>query len=226
MTVDRRSPAPLPPGALLRERPLRQGALGALLNTLTTSSVLTLATLYMQNTRGRSPLVAGLMLLPFSLAVIAGSALAAPLLARCRPQRVIAAGLAAIAVCDAALILAASSPWALPMCVAVGGAGIGMSSVAATGLGTSVAVSARGTASGVINTAAQLGTSVGIALLLLVAALTTGVPEPRKPVPAAAWGLAALISLAGAGTFGIWDRRAAARAAQQPRQLAAGSQGR
>ena len=95
-----------------------------------------------------------------------------------------------------------------------------------TGLGTSVAVSARGTASGVINTAAQLGTSVGIALLLLVAALTTGVPEPHKPVPAVAWALAALISLAGAATFGIWDRRAAARAAQQPRQLAAGSQGR
>jgi len=226
IAIDRRSPAPLLPRALLRERPLRQGAVGALLNTLTTSSVLTLATLYMQNTRARSPLVAGLMLLPFSLAVIAGSALAAPLLARWRPQRVVAAGLTAIAVCDAALILAASSSWALPMCVAVGGAGIGMSSVAATGLGTSVAVSVRGTASGIINTAAQLGTAVGIAMLLLVAALTTGVPEPHKPVPAVAWGLAALISLAGAVIFGIWDRRAAPREAQQPRRLAADSQGR
>ncbi|MBV8915927.1 MAG: MFS transporter, partial [Acetobacteraceae bacterium] len=180
IAVDRRSSAPLLPRALLRERPLRQGAFGGLLNTLTTSSVITLATLYMQNTRGRSPLVAGLMLLPFSLAVIGGSALAAPLLARWRPQRVVAAGLTTIAVCDAALILAASSSWALPLCVAVCGAGIGMSSVAATGLGTSVAVSARGTASGIINTAAQLGTAVGIAMLLLVAALTTGVPEPHK----------------------------------------------
>lgn len=221
ITVDRRSAAPLLPRALLRERPLRQGALGGLLNTLTTSSAITLATLYVQNTRGRSPLVAGLMLLPFSLAVIAGSALAAPLLARWLAQRVIAVGLMTIAVSDAALILAASSSWALPMCVAVGGAGIGLSSVAATGLGTSVAVNARGTASGIINTAAQLGTAVGIAMLLLVAALTTGVPAPHKPVPAVAWGLAALISLGGAAAFGVWDRRTAIQATQQPRQLLA-----
>jgi MFS family permease len=73
IAVDRRSAAPLLPRALLRERPLRQGALGGLLNTLTTSSAITLATLYMQNTRGWSPLAAGLMLLPFSIAVIASN---------------------------------------------------------------------------------------------------------------------------------------------------------
>ncbi len=131
--IDRHSAAPVLPRALLRERPLRQGAAGGLLNRLTTSSAITLATLYLQNTRGRSPLVAGLMLLPFSLAVIAGSAAATPALARWLPQRVIAAGLVMIAACDAALIVAAPSPWALPVCVAVGGAGIGLSSVAATG---------------------------------------------------------------------------------------------
>jgi MFS family permease len=144
--------------------------------TLTTSSAITLATLYLQNTQGHSPLVAGLMLLPFSLAVIVGSALAAPALARRPPQRLICAGLGIIAVSDAALVPAASSAWALPICVAASGPGIGLSSVAATRLGTSVPVAARGTASGVINTAAQLGTALGIATLLLVAALSTGIP--------------------------------------------------
>ena len=204
IVVDRRSAAPLLPRAVLGERPLRQGAAGALLNTLTTSSAITLATLYLQNTRGHSPLVAGLMLLPFSVAVIVGSALAAPALARwpatapgrppawrSSPSR------------DAALIPAASSTWALPVCVAAGGAGIGLSSVAATRLGTSVPVAARGTASGIINTAAQLGTAIGIATLLLVAALSTGIPEPGSPVPAIAWGIAALISLTGAIIFGL-----------------------
>jgi MFS family permease len=204
ITVDRRSAAPLMPSVLLRERSLRQGALGGLLNTLTTSSAFTLATLYLQNTLRRTPLVAGLMLLPFSLAVIAGSALAAPALARWPPQRVVAAGLTVIAVCDTALIAAASSSWALPMCAAVGGAGIGLSSVAATSLGTSVAAAARGTASGIINTAAQLGTALGIATLLLAAAVTTGVPESHTPVPAVAWGLAAVISLTGAAIFSLW----------------------
>jgi MFS family permease len=203
IAVDRRSTAPLLPTAVLRERPLRQGAAGGLLNTLTTSSALTLATLYLQNTRGHSPLVAGLMLLPFSVAVIAGSALAAPALARWAPQRLVTTGLAIIAVCDAALIPAASSAWALPVCVAAGGAGIGLSSVAATRLGTSVPVAVRGTASGIINTAAQLGTALGIAALLLVAALTTGIPEPGSAVPAIAWGIAALISFTGAVIFGL-----------------------
>ncbi len=193
--IDRRAVAPLLPTALLRERPLRQGAVGGLLNTLTSSSAITLVTLYLQNTRGRSPLAAGLMLLPFSVAVIAGSALATPALARLGPQRVIAAGLAIIAGSDATLIPASLSPWALPVCVAAGGLGIGLSSVAATGLGTSVAASTRGTASGIINTAAQLGTALGIAALLLAAALTTGVPERGRPAPAVAWGLAAVISL-------------------------------
>ena len=89
------------------------------------------------------------------------------------------------------------------MCVAAGGAGIGLSSVAATRLGTSVPVAVRGTASGIINTAAQLGTALGIAALLLLAALTTGIPEPGSPVPAIAWGTAALIACTGAVIFGL-----------------------
>ena len=199
--IDRRSTAPLLPKAVLGMRPLRQGAAGALLNTLTTSSAITLVTLYLQNTRGHSPLAAGLMLLPFSLAVIVGSALAAPALSRWPAQRLVSAGLAIIALCDASLIPAAGSTVALPICVAVGGMGIGLSSVAATRLGTGVPVAVRGTASGIINTAAQLGTALGIAALLLVAALSTGIPEPGSPVPAIAWGLAAAISGIGAVTF-------------------------
>jgi MFS family permease len=203
IAVDRRCAAPLLPRAVLGERPLRQGAAGALLNTLTTGSAITLATLYLQNTRRQSPLVAGLMLLPFSLAVIAGSAVAAPALARWPAQRLVCVGLAAIAVSDAALIPAVGSTWALPMCVAVGGTGIGVSSVAATRLGTSVPVAVRGTASGIINTAAQLGTALGMAALLFVAALSTGIPEAGSPVPAIARGIAALISCIGAIIFGV-----------------------
>lgn len=54
--ADRRTPAPLLPRRLLGEQPLRRGAVGGFLNTATTSSAITLATLYLQNTRGRSPL--------------------------------------------------------------------------------------------------------------------------------------------------------------------------
>ena len=55
--VHRRAVAPLLPPELIRSRRLRQGAL-RFLNTATTSSALTLVTLYLQNSLRRTPLQA------------------------------------------------------------------------------------------------------------------------------------------------------------------------
>ena len=59
------------------------GAAGAFLNTAATSSAMTLATLYLQDTLHRSPLQAAATLVPFSLAVVA----AGPGRARAPPDR-------------------------------------------------------------------------------------------------------------------------------------------
>ena len=227
MLADHRAAAPLLPRELIRSRPLRLGTLGALLNTATTSSVLTLVTLYLQSSLQRTPLQAAATLLPFSLAVIAGSALAAAVQRRTgQPrtdrrrmgqrrtsrragpprlvaQRLIATGLALIAVADAALIPLTALAWAVPVCAAGAGAGIGLSSVAATGLGTDVAPRWRGGASGIINTAAQLGTAVGIAALILVAAATGETPALGTPPPRIAWAVAVLAAAAGAVRFAL-----------------------
>jgi predicted MFS family arabinose efflux permease len=117
---------PLPPRQLTGRPAVRQGVLGGFLNTATTSSATTLLTLYLQNTRHRSPLQAAATLLPFSLAVIAGSAAVARLLRHTRPQWVVAAGLAVIAAAEAALIPSAARPWAVPLGAAGAGAGIGL----------------------------------------------------------------------------------------------------
>ena len=85
--ADRRAAAPLLPAAALRIPPLRRGAAGAFLNTAATSSAMTLATLYLQDTLHRSPLQAAATLVPFSLAVVVGSVVAAPALRRIRPSR-------------------------------------------------------------------------------------------------------------------------------------------
>ncbi len=208
--VDRRAAAPLLPRSVVCLPPLRDGASGSFLNTFTTSSSITLATLYLQNTLGRSPLDAALLLLPFSLAVIGGSALAAPLLSRWAPRRVVAAGLLAIAAFNCLLIAAAGSAWGLPLTVAAGGFGIGLSSVAATSLATTVPTEVRGTASGIVNTAAQLGTALGIAVLLLIAAITTGAPAKDTSAPTIAWVFGAAVSLTGALTFMMSARRSPA----------------
>jgi MFS family permease len=213
--VDRCAAAPLLPGAVLRIPPLRRGTVGAFLNTATTSSAMTLATLYLQDTRRHSPLTTAAMLLPFSLAVVAGSALAAPAFRWLRPQPTMATGLAMIAVADASLTVAAAHGWAVSACVAAAGAGLGLSSVASTTLGTTVAETWRGTASGIINTAAQLGTAIGIAVLLLIAA-TTGLSGPGASPPLIAWATAAAIAAAGALAFARSPRpeSATARAAR------------
>jgi MFS family permease len=219
--IDRRAAAPLLPRQLTAVAALRQGALGGFLNTATTSSVITLVTLYLQNTLHRSPLAAAAALLPFSLAVIAGSGLSAAVQRRIRPQYAVAAGLALIAGADLALLPAARSPWAVPACAAAAGLGIGLSSVAATSLGTDVEPRWRGSASGIINTAAQVGTAVGVAALLLVAAATSGVPAAGGSEPSAAWAVAAAAAAAGSAWFAL---TAARRRASPPRS--AGRSGR
>jgi MFS family permease len=89
----------------------------------------------------------------------------------------------------------------------LGGAGLGLSSVASTTLGTRVPVEERGVAAGVINTAAQVGTALGIAVVLLVVAVTTGAPAPASPVPAAGWGTGAFVAALGALAFLAVGRR-------------------
>jgi MFS family permease len=207
VAVDRRAKTPLLPVAVLRVTTLRQGSLAAALNTLTTSAVITLVTLYLQDARGRTPIGAAATLVPFSIAVILGSALAGRALGSLRAQHVAALGLVLIGVADLLLIWAAPNVLGLACCVAGAGAGIGLSSVAATTLGTDVAPVWRGTASAIINTTAQLGTALGIAALMLVAALTTGLPRAGGPVPAVAWALAAAAAMSGAAAFVVWGRR-------------------
>ena len=212
LIADRRAAAPLLPAAVLRIPSLRRGTAGAFLNTAATSSAMALATLYLQDTRHYSPLAAAAALVPFSLAVIAGSAAAAPVLRRAGPQRAMSAGLAVISAADAALAVAAGRRWAVPACVAIAGAGLGLSSVASTALGTTVPARLRATASGILNTAAQLGTAIGIAVILLIAAATTGLPGPGTNVPVVAWATAATLAMTGALAFTRSPRRTRTRA--------------
>ncbi len=199
--VERRATHPLLPVAALRQPALRRGAIGAFLNTATTSSAMTLATLYLQHARHRSPLWAAAALVPFSLAVVVGSALAAPVLRRLPPARVLAVGLAVIALAIGALAGTAASAAALSACVAVAGLGLGLAAVASTTLGTDVDTAWRSTASGIINTTAQLGTAIGTAALLLLAAATTGTTGHGTAGPVIAWIAAGILALVGAVGF-------------------------
>src|SRR3954470_5405720 len=149
--IQRRSPNPLLPPGELRRPGLARGSLVALAITGTTSPAMFLAVLHAQTANG-------LVFAPLNVAVIAGS-LASPRVARAMP-----AGLAATAAgCG---LLALGAPL-LPAFLVMG-AGLGVASVASTKAG--VGDEAQGLASGVLNTAAQLGTAIGLAVLVAPAA--------------------------------------------------------
>jgi MFS family permease len=194
--VERRAADPLLPAQALRQPHLQIGAAAAFLNTATTSSAIAIATLQLQRSEHLSPAAAGLRLVPFSICVIAGAGAAAPALRLLGARSVIGVGLATIAAGDA--LLMARSPWLLAVAVAIAGAGIGLSSVAATALGTDVGEPLQAVAGGVLNTAAQLGTALGVAALLLLASATAGASFPLYGARLG-YAAAAALAIGGAG---------------------------
>jgi MFS family permease len=192
-TIERRAADPLLPRAALRRRSLRHATAAAALNTATTSSAATLATLYLQRAESASATVAGVELLPFSACVIAGATCAGRLGGRYAARRVIALGLFVIAAGDIMLLGAGAVPSLLPAGFGLGGLGIGLSSVAANALGTAVPGKLQGVASGLLNTGAQVGTAIGVSACVLVATLGG---------TSVAWACAGAAALAGAAVFG------------------------
>jgi MFS family permease len=182
--VDRRASHPLVATAARQSPVLRWGAFGSFFNTATTSPSITVATLFLQDELGLAPLRAAGLLVTFSVLVVIGSLCAPRLIAALGGGRALGCGLGIIAAGNTVLVV-----W--PNVVGVGagaatcGLGIGTGSVAATDMGTAVAEAIKGTAAGVLNTAAQLGTAIGTAFVLLAA--TTF--QPRV-----AWALAAVLA--------------------------------
>jgi MFS family permease len=167
--VERRAPDPILPPAALR-RPAFAAASGAAVAlTAATTPPMFLTILYQQETLGRSALVTGLWCAPFNLAVIGGSLLGPRAGARWAPGAVMAAGLCGVAA--GALVLVDQSPATLLPAFLLMGAGLGCAAVASTASGTAALPAAeQGIASGVLTAAAQIGTALGLALLVSLAA--------------------------------------------------------
>jgi MFS family permease len=167
---------PLIPLRVFRARDLTGSALVAFANTATTSPVGIIAAIYLQEVLAYSPTLAGLLGLPFSLSVVAGSFLGSRLTGTLGARHTMALGLAGI--CGATLLITGiSAEGGLPYVVAnaaLSGLALGCSAVASTTRGTSaVREEERGLASGLLNTSAQVGTALGLAVLFAVAVART-----------------------------------------------------
>jgi len=207
--VERRAADPLVPLRLFRLRRLVGAALVAFALTAATAPVGVLVTLYLQGTLGYSASLAGLAGLPFSLCVIAGSMLGGRISERIGGRVTMSSGLAVVAA--SALVSAgitADGGLAYVLAgAALSGLGLGWASVASTASGTSaVEEGKRGLASGFMNTSAQVGTALGLAALLTLAATRTATlshgAQSAAEALVAGYRLAFLVA-AGVASFGM-----------------------
>jgi EmrB/QacA subfamily drug resistance transporter len=171
-----RTANPLVPLRLLRSRPVAGANLTALAITASTTPAMYLSVLYVQDVLGVSAGRASLLFPAVNLAVIAGSLAGPRVLGRLGARRTALVGFTGIAFGITMLItLPAGGLPVAQLLSAFGliGAGLGTASVASTQTGTDAANPAyRGVASGVLNSAAQVGTATGVALLVPLAAAT------------------------------------------------------
>jgi EmrB/QacA subfamily drug resistance transporter len=176
--IEYRSRSPLLPFRLFRLPAMTGSNTGALLLGAAAYGTFFVVTLYLQQVLGYSPLQAGLAWLALSLPALAGSVAGAQLVTRIGPRAPLTAGLAALA---AGVWLLSLAPAAgdyvsdvLPALV-ITGLGLGTAFVS-TSIGALEGVEERdaGLASGLINTAQQVGGALGVAVLSSVAVSRTG----------------------------------------------------
>ncbi|MGW4365582.1 MFS transporter [Nocardia takedensis] len=169
---------PLLPPRLLRVRGVATANLTMVLLGAGFFSVLYFLSLYLQNVRALSASAAGAVFVPFAVATVAGAQGAARLLRRGVPaRRIILTGTLAAAVGFAALTrlgVDSSLVWSVlaPGSLVFLGTGLALAPTAATALG-SVGAADAGVVSGLTNATRQVGGSIGLALLTVVAAAHT-----------------------------------------------------
>lgn len=164
---ERSTASPLVPPSLWR-RTFVAGLAGSFGITATTSALVVVGTLYLQEAKGFSPAGAGLMILPFSVAVVLAAAVAGRLMPRVGARIMLTLGLLLILAGAGAMVFW-SATTTLLVGLALAGLGNGMGAVAAYGLGTAVPADQQGSAAGLLNTAAQLGTATMVAITIAVA---------------------------------------------------------
>ena len=212
--VERRARDPLLRGDVLR-RPGFAGANGvaAVLTAVTTPPIL-LCTLHAQHVLGLAPATAGLLFAPVNLAVIAGSLTGPRVVAALGERNAMAAGLGTVAVGALALHAVGVAVPALPSLLGgfvLLGAGLGVASVASTSCGTAVVeASDQGLASGMLASSAQLGTALGLAVVIPLAAARTQAlgDTPAAQVAGYQLGFTLAAVLAAAAALAVWLRRA------------------
>ncbi|MEV6632840.1 MFS transporter [Actinoplanes sp. NPDC051470] len=167
--LERRVTVPMVPPWVWRMSSFRLGAGTAVVLTATTSGASVVGTLFLQDGLGLSGAASGACFVLLSGGVVVSSALAPAALRRIGPRRAMVTGFVVIAASLAteALSVGRTSLAGFMIGLAGSGLGLGLASVASTAHGTAEATDdTSGLIGGLLTAAAQIGTAIGIALLL------------------------------------------------------------
>jgi MFS transporter, DHA2 family, methylenomycin A resistance protein len=159
--------SPMLPPALLRRPTLTAGSFVGLLINLGFYGQLFVFSLYLQQVQGKSPLIAGLSLLPEAAAVPVASVLSGRLIARRGPRMTMITGLSLGAAGLLGLIVAAHGVpyWVLIVPMVAAGSGMALTMPAVTTAVMEAAPASRGgAAAGLLNSARQVGSALGVAI--------------------------------------------------------------
>jgi EmrB/QacA subfamily drug resistance transporter len=182
--------------------------------------ILFVAPLFLQEARGVSPLTSGLTTFPEAIGVALSTQLVSRLYPKIGPRRLVAFGLVGVAVMIALLCFIGldTNLWWMRGLIFLVGAGMAFSftSTQAAGFAT-ISSAATGRASALTSAQRQIGAALGVAILSTVISLVGpvvsgpgGTVQPNLTAYHAAFIVAALLALFGAGTaLFIRDRDAA-----------------
>jgi predicted MFS family arabinose efflux permease len=177
VAIERRSPAPLMRLSIFRVRTLAVADTVLLLVASGMFGMFFFASLYVQQILGYSPLQAGLAFLPVTAGIVIGAGIAQDLIKRIGVRNVSVIGITLAAAGLAWLTRLPVHGHYLPDLLAglfPMSIGMGLTFVPITLLGTGgVAADDAGLASGLFNTAQQVGGSLGLAILSTIAATQT-----------------------------------------------------
>ncbi|WP_334149782.1 MFS transporter [Microbacterium sp.] len=218
VVIERRSPAPLMPLSVFRNRNLALGNVVMLLGGAAMVALFFALSVFMQAVLGYDALAAGLTQLPLAGALVLVAGAVPSVIARLgsRPVLigsllVLAGGLIwlALAPSDAVFLIHLLGPTLL-IGVGLGGAFVATTQLAVEGVDGGEA----GLAGGLINTSQQIGGAVGLAVLGTIAGLRTAALEAGGASTADAltggfaWLFvgAAVLAVVGAGIVAIWRR--------------------
>lgn len=215
--------APLVPFSVFRSRLVSTGNALSFLSFLPVMAIWFFLTLYLQDVRGYTVLQAGLVFLPMSLAVAAGTQASFKVIARVDTRPLFLTG--GLTAAGGAAWLTQLTPsgglWAVivPACLAMAGGGLMFAPIMAAAT-TGLPPGQGGLASGLLNTSRQVGGALGLAILASVAAAHTGTQHGASHAALAA-GFSAAFGVAA----GIFAASAMIGALILPRQVSTPNSG-